>query len=90
MEFVLCLADCITRFSKNPHFIHLQCINKSWNCSGIELTAKDIDDNVMNTNFEDEKEINFFENAIHIQVHKRQRAFYRLSEQLTNGEVFLL
>lgn len=32
-------------------------------------------------------ELNFFANAVHIQVHRRQRAFYRLTEQLSNGEV---
>lgn len=83
MEFVYSLADCIKRFSTHSHFIHLQCINKSWNCSGAELSAtinNEIDENNKN-------EINFFENAIHIQVYKRQRAFYHLTEQLTNKEV---
>lgn len=30
---------------------------------------------------------NFFENVMHIQVHRRQRAFYRLCEQLANFKV---
>lgn len=84
MEFVLCLADCITRFPTNSHFAHLQCINKAWKCDCAELDYENIE---MDTTCEDEKDSSFFENAIHIQMHRRQRAYYRLSEQLTTGEV---
>lgn len=41
----------------------------------------------LNESFGDEKEDNFFENAMHIQVHRRQRAFYRLREKLANLKV---
>lgn len=34
-----------------------------------------------------EKDLDFFENSTHMQLHRRQRAFYRLAEQLASKQV---
>lgn len=93
-EFVYCLADLIARFPNDTHFEKLQPLNKYWKCSEMDdENGEDLEgDAGMAADKVEEaaKELNFFENAVHIQIHRRQRAFYRLTEQLANGEVKLL
>jgi U3 small nucleolar RNA-associated protein 20 len=41
---------------------------------------------VINSDVNDE-DLDFFQNVIHIQTHRRQRAFFKLTERLKSGEV---
>uniref|UniRef100_A0A914HMA1 Uncharacterized protein n=1 Tax=Globodera rostochiensis TaxID=31243 RepID=A0A914HMA1_GLORO len=72
-EFIQCLASLARCFPNEPQLTSFRLIIGSMAPASAEFVV--------------DPDIDFFECAMHIQLHRRQRAFHRLAERLNSGEL---
>uniref|UniRef100_A0A183BKH0 DRIM domain-containing protein n=1 Tax=Globodera pallida TaxID=36090 RepID=A0A183BKH0_GLOPA len=72
-EFIQCLASLARCFPNEPQLASFRLIIGSMAPASAEFVV--------------DPDIDFFECAMHIQLHRRQRAFHRLAERLNSGEL---
>ncbi|KAL3089772.1 hypothetical protein niasHT_020214 [Heterodera trifolii] len=77
-EFIQCFAFLVHCFPNEPQFAALRHLTDTTPTSTTASASVD---------FGIDPDVDFFECATHIQLHRRQRAFHKLAERLNNKEL---